>query len=272
MHPLTLPTIITFALALLPAPAPANTPTNAPTNAPPETRPAYQQRPASRDGTGRFFMDREIAQVMGHQGAPWLERPERIDEERPDLLLSLLNLHPGMTVADIGAGTGYHARRIAQQIGPSGKVLAVDIQPEMLELLASQMARHGISNVVGVLGTVTNPNLPDNSIDLALMVDVYHEFDHPFEMLAAITQALKPGGRVAFVEFRGEQISVPIKPLHKMSEAQIRREAAVHPRLRWIATRKELPWQHLVLFEKTPEPSQPSSPAPPQPTPPIPQP
>jgi ubiquinone/menaquinone biosynthesis C-methylase UbiE len=218
---------------------------------PAATPPLYEHRPASRDGTGKFFLDREIAHVMGHQGAPWLERPERTDEERPDLLHSLLNLRPGLVVADIGAGTGYHSWRIAQAIGPSGKVYAVDIQPEMLSLLATNLASRSITNVVGVLGTLTDPKLPENSIDLALMVDVYHEFDHPHEMLAAITRALKPGGRVAFVEFRGEQISVPIKPLHKMTEAQVRKEAEVHPRLRWVGTRKELPWQHLIFFEKT---------------------
>ncbi len=219
--------------------------------------PGYEQRPASRDGTGRFYLDREIAQVMGHQGAPWLERPERTDEERPDLLLSLLGLQPGMAVADIGAGTGYHAWRMSEKIGPSGKVYAVDIQPEMLSLLATNMARRSITNVVGVLGTETDPKLPADTLDLALLVDVYHEVDHPHEMLAAITRALKPGGRIAFVEFRGEQASVPIKPLHKMTEAQVRKEAGIHPRLRWAGTRRELPWQHLIFFEKTPEPTPP---------------
>ncbi len=214
--------------------------------------PRYEQRDPSRDGIGKFFLGREIAHVMGHLGAPWLERPERTEEERPDLLHSLLGLRPGMAVADIGAGTGYHAWRMAEKIGPSGSVFAVDIQPEMLSLLATNLAQRGVTNVIGVLGTLTDPKLPDDSIDLAIMVDVYHEFDHPYEMLAAITQALKPGGRVAFVEFRGEQVSVPIKPLHKMTEAQVRKEAEIHPRLQWIETRKELPWQHLIFFRKTP--------------------
>lgn len=217
--------------------------------------PAYEQRQASRDGIGKFFLGREIAHVMGHEGAPWLERTERLQEERPDVLHSLLGLRPGMVVADIGTGTGYHAWRIAEKIGPSGRVLAVDIQPEMLSLLATNMAARGLSNVVGVLGTISDPKLPDNSVDLALMVDVYHEFDHPYEMLAAITRSLKPGGRIAFVEFRGEQASVPIKPLHKMTEEQVRKEALVHPRLEWVETRKELPWQHLIVFRKTPSSS-----------------
>ncbi|MBL9135976.1 MAG: class I SAM-dependent methyltransferase [Verrucomicrobiales bacterium] len=215
---------------------------------PPGSR--YEQREAGRDGTGRFFMGREIAPVMGHLGAPWLERAERIDEERPDLLHSLLSLKPGMVVADIGAGTGYHSWRMAEKIGPGGRVYAVDIQSEMLSLLATNMARRGVTNVVGVLGTITDPKLPDNILDLALMVDVYHEFDHPFEMLAAIVKALKPDGRVAFVEFRGEQVSVPIKPLHKMTEAQVRKEAEAHT-LEWVETRRELPWQHLIVFRKT---------------------
>ena len=213
------------------------------------SRPSYEQREPSLDGTGRFYMGREIALVMGHQGAPWLERPERMDEERPDLLHGLLDLKPGMVVADVGAGTGYHSWRMAQRVGPTGLVYAVEIQPEMLSLLATNMARRGITNVVGTLGTVTDPGLRTNTLDLALLVDVYHEFDHPYEMLAALTAALKPGGRIAFVEFRGEQVSVPIKPLHKMTEAQVRREAAVHG-LEWVETRRELPWQHLIFFRK----------------------
>jgi ubiquinone/menaquinone biosynthesis C-methylase UbiE len=211
--------------------------------------PVYEERPATPDGTGRFYLGREIARVMGHQGAPWLERAERLDEERPDLLHPLLGLRAGMTVADLGAGTGYHSWRLAQAVGPTGRVYAVDIQPEMLDLLAAHMARRGVTNVVGVLGTVTDPKLPPASLDLVLLVDVYHEFDHPREMLAAIVRSLKPGGRVAFVEFRGEQESVPIKRLHKMTEAQVRKEAGVHD-LEWVETRKELPWQHLIVFRR----------------------
>lgn len=213
------------------------------------TESRYQQGPASPDGIGRFYLGREIAFVMGHQGAPWLERPERQEEERPDLLHSLLRLEPGMAVADIGAGTGYHSWRMAQKVGARGKVYAVDIQPEMLTLLASNMTARGVSNVVGVLGTITDPKLPPNSLDLALLVDVYHEFDHPYEMLTALRDALKLEGRIAFVEFRGEQESVPIKRLHKMSEAQVRKEAEAIG-LEWIETRRELPWQHLVLFRR----------------------
>ncbi|MCC6231581.1 MAG: class I SAM-dependent methyltransferase [Verrucomicrobiales bacterium] len=228
----------------------AATPSNSPSLLPdPSPAPHYEQRDPTPDGTGRFFLGREIARVMGHQAADWLERPERIEEERPDLLHPLLALRPGMQVADIGAGTGYHSWRMAEKVGPTGKVHAVEIQPEMLELLAARMARRGVTNVVGVLGTVTDPRLPAQTLDLILMVDVYHEFDHPFEMLAALTAALRPGGLMAFVEFRGEQRSVPIKPLHKMTEAQVRKEAALHG-LEWVKTHTELPWQHLILFRK----------------------
>lgn len=233
--------------------AEAATPDAAPT---PPPSPLYETRPASRDGIGKFFLGREIAHVMGHEGAAWLERAERIDEERPDLLHDLLALQPGLLVADIGAGTGYHSWRMARKVGPSGHVYAVDIQPEMLAYISTNMPARGVTNVTGVLGTLTDPKLPAGTLDLVLMVDVYHEFDHPFEMLAAITRALKPGGRLAFVEFRGEQVSVPIKKLHKMTEAQVRREAALHP-LDWVETRRELPWQHLIVFQRRPDPAAP---------------
>jgi precorrin-6B methylase 2 len=211
--------------------------------------PGYTQVEPSRDGIGKLYLGREIARVMGHQGAAWLEREERLEEERPDLLHGLLGVKPGMVVADIGAGTGYHAWRLAERVGPKGRVLAVDIQPEMLTLLASNMARRGFTNVVGVLGTEKDPGLERESVDLALMVDVYHEFDHPFEMVSAMVRALRPGGRMVLVEFRGEQTSVPIKPLHKMTEAQVRREMEIHG-LEWVETRRELPWQHVVIFRK----------------------
>src|SRR4051794_36529540 len=145
------------------------------------------------DGIGKFYMGREIAQVMGHQGADWLERPEREVEEHTGRMVEQLRLKPGDVVADIGAGTGYLSRRLASQVVPGGKVLAVDIQPEMLQLLTNQMAAAGISNVVPVLGTVSDPKLPPNSVDLVLMVDVYHEFEFPFEMMSGICRSLRPG-------------------------------------------------------------------------------
>jgi SAM-dependent methyltransferase len=212
----------------------------------------YSQIPASRDGVGKSFMGREIAKVMGHFAADWLERPERIQEERPDLLIAELDLKPGMMVADIGAGTGYHASRIAPLIsraGSNGKVFAVDIQPEMLALLDKSMKRQGLFNVTPVLGSEKSPKLASGSLDLIIMVDVYHELEYPAEMLKALVDALKPNGRIAFVEFKEEDASVPIKPVHKMSEAQIRKEASAFG-LQWLRTAKTLPWQHLVIFRK----------------------
>ena len=209
----------------------------------------YEQRTPSRDGIGKFYMGREISHVMGHQGAEWLERPEREREEMPNVLVELLKLKDGDVVADIGVGTGYIARRIAPKIGDTGTVYGVDIQPEMLDLLAEKMAESGITNVKGVLGTITDPKLPSESVDLAIMVDVYHEFSHPYEMLRNICRALKIGGRVVFVEYRAEDPRVPIKPLHKMSELQVIKEATPHP-LVWVETLDTLPWQHVIIFEK----------------------
>jgi precorrin-6B methylase 2 len=212
--------------------------------------PPYESREIhDPDGIGKFYLGREIAQVMGHQGADWLERPEREAEENPDLLLDSLKLQPGNVVADIGAGTGYMSRRIAKKVGEKGQVLAVDIQPEMLMLLTNKMAQLNLRNVQPILGTITNPNLPSNSVDLVLMVDVYHEFDHPYEMLQAICTSLRPGGRVVFVEYRAEDPSVPIKRVHKMSVEQARKEAAVHP-LDWVETIEILPRQHIIVFKK----------------------
>src|SRR5437867_325884 len=201
------------------------------------------------NGIGKFHQGREIAHVMGHQAADWLERPEREAEEKPDLLLETLRLKSGDVVADIGAGTGYYSWRMAKDVGEKGLVYAVDIQQEMLDLLAKRMAERKITNVKGVPGTITDPKLPAHSVDLVLMVDVYHEFDHPFEMMQAICKALKPGGRVVFVEFRAEDPKVPIKEVHKMSEAQVRKEMSAQP-LEWVETIATLPWQHIIVFKK----------------------
>lgn len=201
------------------------------------------------DGIGKFYLGREIAHVMGHQAANWLERPEREREERPDLLVPALKLRAGDAVADVGAGTGYYTRRLAKAVGTNGLVYAVEIQQEMLDLLANKLAREGIANVKSVLGTITDPKLPHASLDLILMVDVYHEFEFPFEMVATMCRALKPGGRIVLVEFRGEDPSVPIKPVHKMTEAQVRKEMSAHP-LEWVQTIGTLPWQHIIVFRK----------------------
>ncbi len=201
------------------------------------------------NGIGKFYMGREIAHVMGHQAADWLERTNRDEEEHTGRLVEQLRLKPGDVVADIGCGTGYFSRRLAKRIMPGGRVLGVDIQPEMLELLTNKMAEAGVTNVVPILGTISDPRLPANSVDLALMVDVYHEFDHPFEMMQAITRGLKPGGRVVFVEFRAEDPKVPIKEVHKMSEAQVKKEMNQFP-LEWVETLGVLPRQHIIVFRK----------------------
>ncbi len=203
------------------------------------------------NGIGKRFLGREIALVMGHQAADWLERSEREQEERPDLLLPALKLKPGDVVADIGAGTGYYTRRLAKLVGEKGTVFAVDIQQEMLDLLGRKMDELKIRNVKLILGSITDPKLPKGSVDLILMVDVYHEFDYPYEMAQALCRALKPGGRMVFVEFRGEDPSVPIKRVHKMTEAQVRKEMALQP-LQWVETIETLPWQHIIVFKSKP--------------------
>ena len=209
----------------------------------------YSPAPASADGIGKRYMGREISSVMGWQGAAWLEREERDREERTDLLLAALTLQPGMVVADIGAGTGYLSRRMAPAVMPGGKIWAVDVQPEMISLLQAGAKRSGLSQIEARLGAVDDVRLPARSVDLAVMVDVYHELAFPYEVMASVMKALKPGGRVVFVEYKAEDPRVPIKPLHKMSEAQIKREAAVFA-LDWERTVSTLPWKHVVVFRK----------------------
>jgi SAM-dependent methyltransferase len=231
--------LATLALALATAPVFAAPCTDAP----------YARRTATIDGIGKVFMGREIAQVMGWQGAPWLERDERATEERPDLLLPALELAPGMVVADVGAGTGYWTRRLAAAVGERGVVHAVDVQPQMVAILANMVERRRLANVRTLQSAPDDVRLPPSSIDLAIMVDVYHELEAPCEMLGSIVRALKPGGRVVFVEYKGEDPRVPIKPLHKMTEAQVKREAAPHG-LEWVRTIATLPWQHAIVFRK----------------------
>jgi ubiquinone/menaquinone biosynthesis C-methylase UbiE len=212
--------------------------------------PRYEYRTQhDPNGIGKFYMGREIAQVMGHQAADWLDRPEREAEEAPQLLVEALQLRPGQVVADVGAGSGYLTFRMAPKVAPGGKVLAVDIQPEMLALLRTRARERGLTNVQPVQGAITDPKLPTGAVDLILMVDVYHEFSHPYEMTQAMVKALKPGGRLVFVEYRREDPSVPIKLVHKMSEAQVRKEMAVHP-LKWVTTLRTLPRQHIIIFRK----------------------
>lgn len=218
--------------------------------APKAGHPPYERRAVhDPNGTGVFYMGREIAQVMGHEAAEWLDRPERDVEEQPNTLIEALKLKPGDVVADIGAGSGFLTFRIAPKVAPNGKVLAVDIQPEMLDLIRKRMKEKGISNVVPVLGAVTDPKLPPGSVDLILMVDVYHEFDHPWEMARSMIRGLKPGGRMVFVEYRLEDPGVPIKLVHKMSEQQVRKEMSLFP-LRYVETLRMLPRQHVIVFRK----------------------
>jgi precorrin-6B methylase 2 len=236
-----------------PAPAAASVPATSPAAAPSGASAApparYGRVEPSFDGIGKVYLGREIAHVMGWQGAAWLEREEREQEERGSRLLAELRLEPGMVVADIGAGTGYYSRRIAPLVGPQGKVYAVDVQPQMVAMLREVAQRPGLGNVIPVLGAADDVRLPEASLDLAIMVDVYHELEFPYEVLASLVRAMRPGGRIVFVEYRAEDSFVPIKALHKMSEAQVKREAAVFP-LRWERTARSLPWQHVVIFRR----------------------
>lgn len=197
--------------------------------------------------TGPSFMGRTIAPTMSYHGADWLTRPERNAEENTDRLLEALELRPGATACDLGAGNGYHTLRMAQRVGPTGRVLAVDIQPEMLALLDQRATAAGITNVTTVLGEPADPKLGTARCDLLLLVDVYHELSDPKTMLDKMKAALTPRGRIALVEFRAEDPSVPIKPLHKMSKPQMVKEfgsAGLVP----VAEFDDLPWQHLVFF------------------------
>ncbi|MEM9743682.1 MAG: class I SAM-dependent methyltransferase [Pseudomonadota bacterium] len=210
--------------------------------------PRYESRRPSRDGIGKVYLGREISQVMGHLGAGWLERRGRAQQERTDLLIERLPLQPDSVVADIGAGTGYFTFPVAARV-PEGQVYAVDIQPEMLSIVQQRKAARGVDNVVTVLGTETSPQLEPASIDLAFIVDAYHEFSHPKEMGQGLMAALRPGGRLVLIEYRAEDPRVPIKPLHKMTERQARREMAALG-LEWERTEDYLPQQHVLIFRK----------------------
>lgn len=192
---------------------------------------------------------RPIAGVMGWQGAAWLERPERIDEEEPDRAIAALNIAPGATVADVGAGSGYFTVRLAAAVGPSGRVYATDIQPEMLAMLRERLAREKIGNVTPVQGTSTDPRLPEASVDLVLMVDVYHEFSQPQTMLRALRQAIKPGGRLVLLEYRKEDPSIPIRLEHKMTVDEARQELEAEGFL-FERVDGRLPRQHILIFTR----------------------
>lgn len=208
----------------------------------------YKSGTASRDGIGKFYMGREIAKVMGHEGIDWLERDNREEEEAPSKAIEALNLNPDSVIADIGAGSGYYTFRIARLV-PDGRVMAVDIQPEMIAHLEDREEELGMDNVTAHLGTIDDTRLDPESIDAALMVDAYHEFSHPREIMESIVTALRPDGRVFLLEYRTEDPLVPIKPLHKMSEAQAIKEMEAVG-LKWEITHDFLPWQHLIVFRK----------------------
>jgi ubiquinone/menaquinone biosynthesis C-methylase UbiE len=186
---------------------------------------------------------------MSVEGAPWLERRERQDEEEPDLGLRLLKVAKGSAVGDVGAGSGYMTLRLAKLVGPEGKVYAVDVQPGMLDLLQKNAAKAKVANVVPVLGAIDDPKLPSGALDLIIMVDVYHEFSQPQRMLQKMREALKPGGRLALFEYRAEDPQVPILPLHKMSKAQVKLEVE-HEGFTQVRVFDELPWQHLIVFTR----------------------
>ena len=192
---------------------------------------------------------RVYALPMGVQGAAWLDRREREDEEEPDLAVRLLRIPRGATVADIGAGSGYMTVRLAKTVGPTGKVYANDLQPGMLQLLEKTIAREKLTNVIPILGTVDDPRLPAETIDLAIMVDVYHEFSQPQVMLQRIKAALKPGGRLVLLEYRAEDPDVPILPDHKMTKAQVKLEVE-YEGFTQQRVFDDLPRQHLIVFTK----------------------
>ncbi len=211
------------------------------------------------NGTGKFYMGREIAQVMGAGGMSWLDRPERAEEEHPEVVIEAMDLHRGDVVADFGAGSGFFTFRIAPKVGNTGRVLAVDIQQEMLDTIRARATAKGIANVEEIRDTETDPGLPGHSVDRVLFVDVYHELAYPFEVMSKVREALKPAGRVVFVEYRKEDPRVPIKEVHKMSVEQLTREMAVVGLAR-VQLVETLPAQHIVIFARREEVQPPAPP------------
>jgi ubiquinone/menaquinone biosynthesis C-methylase UbiE len=209
-----------------------------------------KSRQARRPAPGlREYMGRRVAQTMHYTGAEWLTRDNREQEERCSLMLTNLGLKHGMAICDMGCGNGFYTLQMAKIIGDDGHIYAVDIQPEMLKLLNQRADEQQVRNVSPILGTLSDPRLPKRKIDLILLVDVYHEFSHPEEMLAAMREALSPGGVCALVEFRAEDPSVPIKPEHKMTKAQIMKEWPANG-FKLVKEFDGLPWQHLMFFAR----------------------
>ena len=244
MHVRSLPLFLLFSFVLLKLllfPALADNSSNAKNN-------LYTIGEASPGGIGKFYMGREISKVMGHLGAGWLERPERVQQERTDLLIENLDLRPTDKVVDLGAGSGYFTFRIAPLV-PEGKVYAVDISPKMLAIIRAKMKKNEYENIEPILSTVTDLKLKRNLADCVLIVDAYHEFSHPKEMGQAIYKTLKPGGKLVLIEYRMEDPGVPIKKLHKMSEKQSIKEISATG-LQWVKTSEVLPQQHFIVFQK----------------------
>lgn len=208
----------------------------------------YLVKGGDLNGIRKWYMGRQIAQVMSHYGIDWLERPERAYEENTSLLLKNLDLKAGMSVADIGAGSGYYSALLAKRIG-NGSVYAVDVEPEMIRFLNQRIKQEKLSNITTVLGSETSISLPPSSIDLMLLVDVYHEFSFPYEMAISMYKSLKPNGKLVLVEFRSEDDGVPIKTIHKMSEAQAVKELKIAG-FRLEKNISNLPWQHCMFFIK----------------------
>lgn len=201
------------------------------------------------NGIGKFYLGREIAYVMTHEGAGWLDRTEREKEENPKKLLELLKIKPDQVVVDFGAGSGFYTLRMAGLV-PKGKAIAVDIQPEMLAIIERKKKADGIENIELVRNTEDDPKLAPDSADLILLVDVYHELSLPYEVTRSLAKALKPGGRLVLVEFRLEDPEVPIKLVHKMNEKQVLREMKEIPELEYVETLRDLPWQHVIIHKR----------------------
>jgi FkbM family methyltransferase len=208
----------------------------------------YKIRAGDPNGINKWYMGRQIAHVMSHFGIDWLEREEREMEENTTLLLKNLAVKPGMVVADIGAGSGYHSALLSKMVG-TGKVFAVDVEPEMIAYLNARIKQEKLSRIVPVLSTEQKVSLPENTIDMMLLVDVYHEFSFPYEMALSMRAALKPGGKLVLVEFRAEDATVPIKTIHKMSEAQAIKELKAAG-FTFDKNIDNLPWQHCMVFTK----------------------
>jgi len=208
----------------------------------------YEYISGSFDGIGKWYKGREIAHVMAYQGISWLERPEREKEENTSRLIQNIRISPGDTIADIGAGSGYHVFKMAP-LAKKGLVYAVDIQEEMLNTIRDQKKKTGANNIELIQGKEQSVNLPENSVDKILMVDVYHEFNYPIEMLTSMYKALRRNGKIYLVEYRGEDKSIPIKKLHKMTESQAVKEFEANG-FRLKENIDNLPWQHCMVFVK----------------------